>query len=155
MRRQTEVRLVNALAATVLVLAAGVLGIFLFGTNLEQPYLRYANLPFPALTHTVKPGHPVQLAVERCNDSDSPRGYLVMHQLRNVDTGAVVLLPDAWIEAPPGCSKIVSLINVIPLGTPPGTYEASGRAIIQGRFGVHQVIWRSQPFHVIPEEKQP
>jgi hypothetical protein len=146
-----QVRVINALAAAVLLLALLVLSAFLFGANLEKPYLRYGNVPFPVITGTVKPGQAVQLTVERCNDSDAPRGYLVTHQLRNVDTGAIVVLPDAWIEAPAGCTTSVSLLNIVPIGTPPGSYEARGRAIIEGRFGMHQVLWQSQPFAVLAQ----
>jgi hypothetical protein len=153
-RHRTQVRVLNALAAAVLFLVVLVLGAFLFGANLEKPYLRYGNVPFPAVTGIVRPGQAVQLTVERCNDNDSPRGYLVTHQLRNVDTSAIVVLPDAWVEAPPGCTTSVSLLNIVPIGTPPGTYEARGRAIIEGRFGVHQVVWQSQPFAVLPKGEE-
>jgi hypothetical protein len=146
---RVQMRVLHTLAACAMSLAALVLGGFLFGINVEQPYLRYLNVPFPALVRTVHPGETVNLIVARCNDDHRAHGYLVTHMLRNLETGAFILLPDVWVEIRPGCSTATSQLNTVPRGTPPGTYEASGRALVEGRFANHQVIWRSEPFEVV------
>jgi len=150
---RTQMRVFHTLAACALSLAALILAGYLFGVNSEQPYLRYTSLPFPALTRTVRPGETVQLRVARCNDDRVRHDYLVTHMLRNTVTGDFVLMPDVWVEIEPGCTVATSLINVVPPGTPPGTYEASGRALVSGRFGNHQVLWRSEPFEVLKGDK--
>lgn len=146
---RTQMRVFHALAACALSLATLVLGGYLFGVNLEQPYLRYTNLPFPPVKERVRAGEAVQLQVGRCNDDPIPHGYLLNRTLKNLQTGALVLLPDVWVEIPPGCTYAISQIHIVPPGTPPGLYEASGRAMVQGRFGNHQVRWYSAPFTVI------
>jgi hypothetical protein len=147
-----QMRVFHTLAAVALSLAALILGGYFFGITVEQPYLRYQNVPFPVITRTVRAGEPVRLMVARCNDDSVRHGYLVTHMLRNLDTGGFVLLPDVWVEIAPGCATAISQLNIVPPGTPPGTYEASGRALVDGRFANHQVMWRSEPFEVVKGE---
>jgi hypothetical protein len=150
---RVQMRVFHTLAVVALSLAALVLGGVLFGINVEQPYLRYTNLPFPAVSRTARAGEPVQLLVARCNDDQVRHGYLVTHMLRNLTTGNFVLLPDVWVEIAAGCTTGLSQLNIVPPGTPPGTYEASGRALVEGRFANHQVTWRSEPFEVVKGDK--
>lgn len=148
--RRRQLRLLNMLASAAVGLALVVIGACLYGATMETPWLRYANLPFPVMG-PVAAGDALQLTVMRCNDSRVTRSYLVTHQLRNVVTGISVLLPDTVVEIVPGCTKSVSLLNVVPRDTPPGRYIVTGRALVHGLFGEHSVSWESAPFDVLPE----
>lgn len=140
--------LVVALVGLLLMVLAG----FLFGARLEQPYLRYANLPFPVLAPAY-PGQPVLLEVERCNLSQRAKLYQVAHQLRNIETGAELLLPGFWVQLQPGCTRAVSRLHLVPPDTLPGTYVLTGSALVEGQFGNHRVFWQSRPFEVMPPKE--
>lgn len=151
-RRLFDMRLFHSLAMLLAALAALVIGGQLFGASMEQPYLRYLNSPFPA-AGPARAGEAVQLVVERCNDSGRNRGYMVAHQLQNLDTGMVTILPDAMIMIEPGCATAISRLNLIPSGTAPGRYRVTGRATVHGFFAQHEVSWASQPFQVLEGDK--
>jgi hypothetical protein len=151
-RHLFDMRVFHSLAILLAALGALVLGGQWFGSVAEKPYLRYVNSPFPA-AGPVKAGEAVQLVVERCNDGSRTRGYLVSHQLRNLDTGMVTILPDALVMIEPGCTTAISRLNVIPAGTTPGRYRVTGRATVHGFFAQHEVAWESQPFEVLEGDK--
>jgi hypothetical protein len=141
-------RLFHTLAFVALSLTILIAGVHLFGSAVEAPYLSYTNLPFPAVG-PARPGQAVQLEVERCNSDDVVHGYLVSHEVVNVDTGVTTLLPDVVTQVPPGCTKAISRIHVLPADLPPGRYVVNGRAFVQGRFAKHTVDWQSAPFTVV------
>jgi hypothetical protein len=151
-RHLVEMRVFHWLAVLLAVLGALVIAGQLFGASIETPYLRYTNSPFPA-AGPVRAGEAVQLVVERCNDSGRHRGYMVSHQLRNLDTGMVTILPDALVMIEPGCTTAISRLNVIPSGTEPGRYRVTGRATVHGFFSQHDVTWESQAFTVLEGDK--
>lgn len=146
---RVQMRVFHTLAIAAVSLAALVLGGYLFGLNVERPYLYYTNVPFPVIKNPVQAGDPVELLVGRCNRDQEPHGYLVTRQLRNTATGSYILLPDLWLDIQPGCTEGIGQINIVPPDTPPGSYVVSGRALVAGRFGNHQVEWQSTPFSVI------
>lgn len=150
-RHRLEMRVFHSLAMVAVFLGALLIAGNLFGSALETPYLSYANSPFPA-TGPVRAGEAVELVVERCNSDGRTRGYMVSHQLQNLDTGMVTLLPDALIMIEPGCTQAISRLNVIPSGTRPGRYRVTGRATVHGFFAQHEVAWASQPFQVVQGE---
>jgi hypothetical protein len=151
-RQLVDMRVFHSLAIVLVVLSTLVIGGQWFGASIETPYLRYGNSPFPA-AGPVKAGEAVQLVVERCNDSDRTRGYLVSHQLQNLDTGMVTILPDALVMIEPGCTHAISRLNTIPNGTAPGRYRVNGRATVHGFFAQHEIAWASQPFDVLEGDK--
>lgn len=144
-----QMRLFHALAVSMMLLLGMLAAAALFGRALERPYLSYRNVPFPA-HGPVYPGQAVPLEVERCNDRPGPHSYQVSHQLRNLRSGATVLLAPAWVELAPGCTLAISRIHVIPPDTPPGRYVLQGSAEIDGLLVRHHVGWESAPFEVLP-----
>lgn len=149
-----RVRLLHLLAGSAMLLGLLVTAAQLYGATLEQPYLRYTNLPFPALA-PVHAGEALQLNVERCNDDRVEHAYLLSHQLVNLDTSAVVLLPDTVVAIAPGCQRAISRVNVVPPGTAPGHYMVTGVALARGLFALHRVAWQSVPFEVLSPRGQP
>jgi hypothetical protein len=147
-----DMRVFHSLAILLAGLGALVITGQLFGSTFETAWLRYVNSPFPA-AGPVRAGEAVQLVVERCNDGTRTRGYMVSHQLQNLDTGMVTILPDALVMIEPGCSTAISRMNVIPSGTEPGRYRVTGRATVHGFFAQHDVPWASQAFTVLEGAK--
>jgi hypothetical protein len=135
--------------ALVLVLACGAT----YGYSLvEPPYLYYQNLPFPALQR-VHAGEIVTLSVERCNRSDETQTYVTTHNIRSAATRTSFILPTVPISIEPGCWRDTSPANRVPLGTPPGSYDVWGVAIIKGMFGAErQIKWYSESFQVLGEQ---
>lgn len=134
-------QLVGALA----VLFIGLLTYLVF---LEASWLTYTNSPFPVLNSPVKAGSAVQMTVARCNSTDVTRVYGLSRTLKC--TGGEVVLPAGLASIRPGCFTAVSMVNVIPTGTPAGTCTLHGSGEIQGVVRAISVAWESAPFEVVP-----
>ena len=134
----------RVLNAACLAVALCIGGYYVF---FEPPFLTYPNLPFPVLTPKVKHGDAVQLDVRRCNSDTKTRVYGLAHSL--VGETVTILLPAMPTSLPPGCAQAVSVINVVPQGTPPGTYHIEGYAEVQGTLRTYSIPWRSAPFEVV------
>lgn len=145
----SQPRLFSALLLTAVALMLTVLACVLWSSAYERPYLSYRNLPFPA-AHAVEAGNPVELHVVRCNNSRRKQTYLTTHELRDLRSGQVALLPEVMVSLAPGCTESTSRVNVIPRGTAPGRYMVSGIALVEGVVSDHRVAWESQPFDVLP-----
>lgn len=144
--------LFNGLLGTfgALIIIAGAL--YMYSAHIEQPYLYYQNLPFPA-DITVLAGEAVELSVERCNRTAKVRTYRTTHALIDVDSRQSVLLPNVEVSIEPGCHRSASRINVVPPDTKSGRYFVAGVATVEGAFVTHRVAWYSEPFDVIAREQ--
>ena len=130
---------------TLLIIA---LGIGAWSLWYEKPWLSYGNLPFQLTQKSFAVGQPVTYWVERCNDTDEPRSYIIARSIINQDTQSSVVLPSVVATILPGCSRDISSITVIPEGTPPGKYKAKGSGVIKGTVRDFNVIWYSETFEV-------
>ena len=132
-------RLVAALALVFIALLA-------YLVFLEPPWLTYTNTPFPVLNSPVRPGNPVKMTVTRCSSASVTRLYALSRTLKG--NGAEIILPAGLVSINPGCISVESAANVIPPGTPPGTYTLHGYGEIQGIVRTSSIAWESQPFEV-------
>ena len=114
----------------------------------EPPWLVYQNSPFPVIEQRVHVGEAVRMIVARCNNDRQPHLYTVARQLES-QRGTPIILPASAAPIEPGCHESTSAINIIPAGTPPGRYEVSGYAQVEGTIRTTIVLWRSQPFEVV------
>ena len=133
------------LVCTLAVLFVGLLAYLVF---LEPPWLIYNNSPFPVLNSPVKPGDAVRMTVDRCSTASVLRVYGLSRTLKG--NAAEIVLPAGLAAIKPGCITVVSAVNVIPLGTPAGTYILHGYGEIQGVIRTSSIEWESQPFEVVP-----
>ena len=134
------------LVGTLTVLLVSLLVYLVF---LEPPWLIYNNSPFPVLNSPVKPGDAVKMTVARCSTAGVLRVYGLSRTLKG--SAAEIVLPAGLAAIKPGCITVVSAVNVIPLGTPAGTYTLHGYGEIQGVIRTSSVAWESQPFEVVPQ----
>ena len=114
----------------------------------EPSWLSYTNSPFPVLNSPVQAGTAVQLQVDRCSTATISRVYGLSRTLYS--ERSEILLPAGVTSIDPGCKPVVSASNIIPAGTPPGTYRLRGYAEIQGVVRTNSVEWESQPFEIVP-----
>jgi uncharacterized lipoprotein YbaY len=135
----------------VAVLMTLVCGAFLvWALFVEESFLYYENLPFPAKLKQVHAGEAIPLVVRRCNKASTVRFYDVTHELHSASdrNSKPYVLHSERVTLPPGCHETVSLVNVIPPNTPAGIYIASGLGITEGSIRTFSIPWRSQPFEV-------
>ena len=125
------------------------IGIVLWSIYFEAPLLRYQNLPFPVET-AVEQGRTVPIVIERCNNSKTERVYLSSRNLRQVETGKIVILANSTMTLAPGCHRDTSRAITIPRETPIGMYIIEGEATIRGTIKEHHIEWYTEPFEVIP-----
>ena len=133
------------LVGSLAVLFVGLLAYLVF---LEPPWLIYNNSPFPVLNSPVKAGSAVQMTVDRCNSTNVLRVYGLSRTLKC--NGVEVVLPAGLASIKPGCTTALSVVNVIPTGTPAGTCKLHGQGEIQGIVRTISVAWESQAFEVVP-----
>ncbi len=131
-----------------LVLMFLTLGILAWLIFFEPPWLVYSNLPFPVRTPVVHPGSPILMDVSRCSSATQTRVYIVSHRLINVRDNTVYILPATTASIEPGCNTVVSSVNIVPKGAPPGRYRVSGFGEIQGIIRTSLVSWQSEDFDV-------
>lgn len=134
------------IAGTLTVLFVGLLGYLVF---FEPPWLTYTNTPFPVLNSPVRPGDPVKMTVARCSSASVTRLYALSRTLKG--NGVEIILPAGLVSIDPGCIRVESAANVIPIGTPAGTYTLHGYGEIQGVVRTSSVAWESQQFEVVPQ----
>lgn len=118
------------------------------------PDFTYTNSPFPVLTPRVKPGEAVNMEVGRCNRTGHTLRYSVDRYLLDESGISTPLDPlSREVVVGPGCTVAESPVtNVIPPGTPPGTYRLLvvahiPTAVINATFE-RTVDAQSQPFVV-------
>jgi len=137
----------NILVRFVSVLGFIGVGMYFWGQYIEQPYLTYRNLPFPA-GQKAYPGELVPLIVERCSTSAKPEKFSMTRNMRNENTREVTLLPPIETSIAPGCHRASSKLHHVPENLTPGTYTIWGITTVKGFFRDHEVIWYSEPFEV-------
>ena len=125
------------------------------------PVIQYTNLPIQVVNDPVPAGETVVLKVERCaNDplAPDPVVYLFTHELINKDTGLRIGLPSGASSMPHGCQtgddSLYSVLNIVPVNTPPGEYYLLGTSTAYGKFKTSIVQWYSEPFMVVPNNRQ-
>ncbi len=130
---------------------AALLGMAAYITLIEQPPLRYLNLPFPVVSRVIYPGDPIIVQVSTHSDDDEDASYTSSRWLVNVNTGEKIFLPAGVTSVPPGDSpSMVRSNTVFPKDGPPGTYYEAGIAAVDGRFARNfKVAWRTQEFTVV------
>ena len=138
------------LAALMLsLMGVAVLALF-YSLFLEQPYLAYRNVPFPAVAQKVRAGEVVPLRVSLCNNAPEPHQYAISRSLHEVNTKALIYMANILVPGVPGCHEGISLAHTVPKETPPGTYQLIGQTLIEGTLRTFRVDWLSQPFEVVP-----
>lgn len=140
-------KLLAALMLSLMGVAMLALFYFLF---LEQPYLVYRNVPFPAVAQKVRAGEVVPLRVSLCNNAPEPHQYTVSRSLHEVNTKAVIYMAAILVPGVPGCIEAISLAHTVPKEAPPGTYQVIGQTQVEGTLRNFRVDWLSQPFQVVP-----
>ncbi len=139
-----------------LVIIAGMLLIVvgLIGLSVAEPApLVYRNLPLP-VDGPVRPGEPIPLYVDRCDNLDSPLYLESARTLYNVGTRQFYSLPSGAALAQPGCSVATVTTSVVPDEAPAGTYILSAVIRTYGRWGKRfDVPYSSQPFEVVVKEE--
>lgn len=144
-------RALNCLLFIASALALVIAGLVIWGMFFERPYLTYQNLPFPPELQRVKPGQVMPLTVIRCSSASTIKSYLITHELERLDVATPnVLMKSEPTSIKPGCHQSTSLINLVPIATPPGTYRVVGVAVVDGLFHTFPVPWHSQSFEVAP-----
>lgn len=118
----------------------------------ETNPLVYRNIPFPPTLTQINPGGVIPLVVERCNTTNRVITYESTHSVKNVATGNMLVMPNVTVAIPPGCSVDMSLVNKIPIETPPGQYHILGIATVNGTLRDFKIPWSSQSFLVGPLE---
>lgn len=124
-------------------------GILIYAMFIEEPFIRYQNLPFPVET-PVEQGRTVPIVIERCNDSATEQAYMSTRKLRNVDSDKEILLPNNSVSISPGCSRSTSRSVVIPQETRPGRYVIEGEVTFHGIIRRYSIPWYTETFEVIP-----
>ena len=117
----------------------------------DGPWLTYPILPLPVLMKSVHAGEAIPLSVLRCNSGEATRTYIISHSLVSIDGSQLeVVLPPLTASAKRGCSTVESRVNIVPAGTPPGTYRIEGITEINGAVRNFSLPWMSEPFEVVP-----
>jgi hypothetical protein len=150
-KRITVGLIVAGVIASIIFSLVGVIFSYLF---FEKPWLRYTNIPFPALETYGYPGKVMPVHVARCNDDDVPHIYTITRTLERVVSDAepkdYMVMPDVTVQILPGCSEADALVHVIPGSTRPGVWRLIGFSEVRGVLVSHMVEWRSVPFTVLP-----
>ena len=140
----------SAFAAFMLMLMSACMAAIFYFLFLEEPYLVYQNVPFPPTKKSIFAGEVIPVRVKFCNNSRAPTTFTLARSLQEVDTRAVIFMPDVLIRSAPGCREAVSLAHVVPHGVPPGNYRLIGLTEVQGTLHSFQIGWESGPFEVLP-----
>lgn len=147
--RLTISMFIAGIVITTVSLTVGVIFYYLF---FEKSWLRYENVPFPALQTYTRPGSPIPIHVARCNDDSVPHVYTVARSLERVtkpnEPRDYVMLPDLSVQIMPGCSEGDTIAHVVPLKTQSGIWRIVGMSEVRGTLRSHLVEWYSVPFEV-------
>ena len=139
----------NFLMATLAFLMLSVAGVYIYSMFFEEPYLRYAPLPFP-VNEKIYPGTAAAAIATRCNSQKTTLLYKTTRKLLSEGTERPeTVFPSVDVTAEPGCTTVVSRLNVVPPDTPPGFYRFVGIASVPGLVVEHKVSWNTEIFEVI------
>ena len=133
-----------------LVLCGAALLFAIYALFFEKSYLTYPELPFPIEAEKLTGGAAIPIKIFRCSSASVEKQYLVTHTLKNIVTEKTYALKDSKVSLSPGCSLKISMINVVPVGTPPGRYQLYGIAEPEGFIRKFPVTWYTEVFEVIP-----
>lgn len=145
-------------AALISIPAVMLLLVVFYEVLLAPPVIAYTNVPFPVETPVVSPGDAVIVRVDRCaNDpiAPDPVVYTFTRELvrTDVEPDSHQGIPSGGNDLPHGCQfSNRTALNVIPSGTPEGTYYIAGTASAAGRFKLTVAKWRTAEFQVINDE---
>ena len=131
-------------------------GVTVYQTMTDKPYLSYQNLPFPVVepaTGAFHPGDSLTYKVTRCNTQTTFKSFRVARMLEH-ESGANYILPSVVVPLPPDCSHSVSNITTLPeeseagVPLPPGRYRIIGTSSIDGINQTFEVPWATEWFDV-------
>ena len=143
--------LLMILAGLVLLVAC----VYLYARFFEQPDLTYKPLPFPVVFNQIYPGSVAAAIATRCNTRKTILSYQTTRQFKRENSNQpAVILESVWISAEPGCQAVSTRANVVPVDTQPGFYRFSGKALVPGLFGFHEVDWNTDVFEVVAQPKK-
>lgn len=125
----------------------------LYASITSASWLTYQNQPFEVLTPVVRAGQSPIHRIARCNSSGVRQVYNTTHTLTPMAGGDDLLLPDVKIEIEPGCFRVATGVNPVPLNAALGFYLPHGTAITESLWGKKYVVWYGEPFEVIAKEK--
>ena len=148
MNKQGLYRIFCQLWLPVIVIVIAIMSPVLFPLIAPTP-LRFTNQPFPISEQTVHTGDSLTITVARCNDTWFTVTYTAEWQLVRTD-GLHVLLPLDGQMKMPGCSTYVESVNLIPSGTPPGTYHIVGIASVPTPWETYNVPFVTDRFDIVP-----
>ena len=114
----------------------------------KGPDLSYNNLPWNVIPTVIKPGENVEVKLDQCNNTHKILVYEVSKGIKNINTGAVVMLSDIRIPALPGCSNSISLIFTTPKDLPIGVYSLLGYAQITDVVNDKAITFTTTSFEV-------
>ena len=138
--------MLSALTVSFAVLAAGTY------TAIQErnspAWLSYSATPWEVINQP-RPGDSVLFEVKRCNSSARGRSYDVSRFMINTSSGMRTILPPGIVSILPGCNTELSAINIVPMGTVPGTYVLEGYAEVDNGHVPVTVYWSTQPFDVV------
>ncbi len=112
-----------------------------------EAWLSYVGAPWE-VTNQPRPGDAIVFEVSRCNNSGRGRSYAVSRFMINTRSGRRTILPASLVSIISGCSKEINAINIVPMGTTPGTYFLEGYAEVDNGHVPVTVYWSTQPFDV-------
>lgn len=117
----------------------------------RPPALTYVNMPWKVASEkpAFYPGDIVPLYITRCNSNSEILLYEVTRGVKNQDTGVTIVLQSTQVTAEPGCSTTISNLHQLPNEMAPGTYIASGFAVVPDLINAKTVSFQSEPFKVI------
>lgn len=117
--------------------------------SVQPSPLEYRNVPFPVDEPEVRAGEVITLTVDRCNHSGGLLIYEISRVLVNAETGARTQLGDSSSFMDPGCERITSKINAVPLETPAGRYWLDAVSIPHVGSRTWTVRWSTSVFKVV------
>ena len=131
-------------------------GVTVYQTMTDKPYLSYQNMPFPVVephSGAFHPGDSLTYKVMRCNSQTTFKSFRVARMLAHED-GSNYIMPSVVVPLPPGCSKSISNITVLPMESqadiplPPGRYRIIGTSSIDGINQTFEVPWSTEWFDI-------
>lgn len=119
--------------------------------QLARPFawtpLSYVN-PQQALESTVAAGSAIHIRGTKCNDTDQAVSVTGKTYLVRLEPRTPALVFDGSAARVPGCMT-ATWANMIPTGTPPGTYRFEGIEVAEDGERMHRGAWYTESFEVI------
>lgn len=145
----------NGLLGTLAALILFVASVYIYARFFEQPDLSYKPLPFPMVFNEIYPGSVAAAIANRCNSRNTVLSYQSSRYLRRENSNQpAVILESIWISAEPGCQRVSTRANVVPIDTQPGFYRFGGVAHVPGLIDFHDVGWNTDVFEVLAKPKK-